>query len=351
MRDMKLDTLKSSLVELWSLENNELPSIMLWSQPGAGKSAVIQQVATALEEAKKKKVIVNDVRLLLMNPIDLRGIPVADDEKENAVWLKPEIFDMDPSDDIINILFLDELSAAPPSVQASAYQLVLDRQVGEHKLPDNVVIVGAGNRVTDKSVAYKMPLALANRFTHFTVEVDFDAWKTWALTDGEIDQKVMGFLNYRPALLNQFDPSSPDLAFPTPRTWEMSSKYLKSMPFQTAMTFLAGTIGAGPAVEFETYCKVYTQLPNLLDIANGVYHGQKKEPSVLYALVSALVFNSKKMSKPQLANTLKYLMNMSPEFSILAGKDMLRMKETRKNLIGLPEWQQWIDKFGKYLPK
>ena len=82
---------------------------------------------------------------------------------------------MDSSDDVFNILFLDEISAAPPSVQSAAYQIVLDHKVGEHKLPKNCVVICAGNRVTDHSVAYKMPKALANRVLHYEITSDFTA--------------------------------------------------------------------------------------------------------------------------------------------------------------------------------
>lgn len=71
---------------------------------------------------------------------------------------------MDSSDDIVNILFLDEISAAPQSVQAAAYQITLDRVVGEHKLPDNCIVIAAGNRVTDKSVALKCQRHLQTDF-------------------------------------------------------------------------------------------------------------------------------------------------------------------------------------------
>ena len=103
---------------------------------------------------------------------------------------------MDPSDDIVNILFLDEISAAPQSVQAAAYQITLDRVVGEHKLPDNCIIIAAGNRVTDKSVSFKMPKALANRLCHFEIQSDFDSWRDWAVKNG-INQKVLGFISFK----------------------------------------------------------------------------------------------------------------------------------------------------------
>ena len=140
-----------------------MPSVMLWGPPGVGKSQAVRQIAKIIERNTEKEVHVTDVRLLLFNPIDLRGIPTSNADKTSAVWLKPQIFQMDPSDEVVNILFLDEISAAPQSVQAAAYQITLDRVVGEHQLPENCIVIAAGNRVTDRSVAYNMPKALANR--------------------------------------------------------------------------------------------------------------------------------------------------------------------------------------------
>ena len=133
------------------------PSVMLWGPPGVGKSQGIRQIAKEINEQTGKRVDITDVRLLLFNPVDLRGIPTANADKTLAVWLRPKIFQMDENEDVINILFLDEISAAPQSVQAAAYQITLDRTVGEHRLPDNCIVLAAGNRVTDRSVAYTMP--------------------------------------------------------------------------------------------------------------------------------------------------------------------------------------------------
>ncbi len=121
------------------------PSVMLWGPPGVGKSQGVRQIAEHITEETGKNVAINDVRLLLFNPVDLRGIPTANADKTLAVWLKPKIFQMDESTDTVNILFLDEISAAPPSVQAAAYQITLDRSIGEHRLPDNCIVIAAGN--------------------------------------------------------------------------------------------------------------------------------------------------------------------------------------------------------------
>ena len=141
------------------------PSVMLWGAPGVGKSQGVRQIAERIQGITGKKVSVTDVRLLLFNPVDLRGIPTANEDRTLAVWLKPKIFQMDPSEEVVNILFLDEISAAPQSVQAAAYQITLDRTVGEHKLPENCIVIAAGNRMSDRSVAYTQ-LSLARNLRY-----------------------------------------------------------------------------------------------------------------------------------------------------------------------------------------
>ncbi len=89
------------------------PSVMIWGPPGVGKSQGIRQVAKEIAEKTGKRVEITDVRLLLFNPVDLRGIPTANEDKTLSVWLKPKIFQMDESADVVNILFLDEISAVP----------------------------------------------------------------------------------------------------------------------------------------------------------------------------------------------------------------------------------------------
>ena len=93
------------------------------------------------------------------------------------------------------VLFLDEMNSAAPAVQAAAYQLILNRRVGQYKLPDNVLIVAAGNREADKGVTYRMPAPLANRFVHLELAVDFDDWFQWAV-ENDIHQDVVGYLNF-----------------------------------------------------------------------------------------------------------------------------------------------------------
>jgi hypothetical protein len=330
----------------------QVPTVMLWGQPGVGKSDAIRGLANKLQENTGKEVQVHDVRLLLFNPVDLRGIPVPDVNKEFAKWLKPQIFNMDSSNDKLHILFLDEITAAPPTVQASAYQLTLDRKVGEHKLPDNVIIMCAGNRVQDKGVAYKMPTPLANRMTHFEVVCELEDWKDWAIPNG-IHELVLGFLNFRQNLLNKFDPSSDESAFPTPRSWSFVSKFLKIYNnVDNAYPLIAGSIGEGTAIEFKAFAKVYGSLPNIDDLLNGksiVFDANK--PDIVYALSSALVSRVVKCTDTQLENMVNFITNggISPEFSVLTMKDLMRAEGVRERLLRIPQWSAWAKKHKQFI--
>ena len=330
-----------------------MPSVMLWGPPGVGKSQAVRQIASKIEKETGKKVNVTDVRLLLFNPIDLRGIPTSNEDKTLAVWLRPQIFQMDDSSDVVNILFLDEISAAPQSVQAAAYQITLDRTVGEHRLPDNCIVIAAGNRITDKSVAFKMPKALANRLMHIEVEGSFDAWKEWAVKSG-INDKVIGFLSFKRNYLTGFDSGADDLAFATPRSWEMVSNILNGIDSDINRMYplVAGIVGTGVAVEFRTWEKVYKDLPSIDDIFAGKMPKTPKSTDALYALTSSMVSYARahKDDMTGIGNSIRYSDTMPPDFSVVLIKDYMYIAPDFKNkLMLMPEFAKWMQNRGKLL--
>ena len=347
---MTVGNIVDELAEAYSalINNNSplklMPSVMLWGSPGVGKSQGVRQIARRISENTGRKVSVIDVRLLLFNPIDLRGIPTANEDKTLAVWLKPKIFQMDESTDTVNILFLDEISAAPQSVQAAAYQITLDRTVGEHRLPDNCIIIAAGNRVTDKSVAYKMPKALANRLMHIDVEVSFESWKKWAVETG-VNPMVVGYLSFRQDALINFQPSSEELAFPTPRSWEMVSNILNSINDDADKVFnlISGIVGIGAATEFHTWTKIYSKLPNVVDIFKGKANVTDIPESndVLYALEASMVGYAKKnMSDIKgITYSIRYAKGFKKEFQAILIKDYMYLGDDfKKKLLKIPEF-------------
>ena len=330
-----------------------MPSVMLWGAPGVGKSQAVRQIAKEIEDGTGKEVYVTDVRLLLFNPIDLRGIPTANEDKTLAVWLKPQIFRMDERDKVINVLFLDEISAAPQSVQAAAYQITLDRTVGEHKLPDNCIVIAAGNRTTDKSVAYKMPKALANRLLHIEVEGNFASWKEWAIRSG-INEKVIGFLSFRQDYLMCFEADSNELAFPTPRSWEMVSNILNGISdnIDDMYQLICGLIGTGTAVELRTWCNVYSRLPDIEEIFDGKNPPVPKSTDVLYALTSSMTVYARnhKDDISRIANSIRYADRMPPDFSTVLMKDYMYIeKNYKEKLIRIPEFTRWLQTKGSLM--
>lgn len=329
-----------------------VPSVMLWGPPGVGKSQAVRQIARELENTGKK-VVVTDVRLLLFNPIDLRGIPTANADKTLAVWLKPQIFQMDEGKNVINILFLDEISAAPQSVQAAAYQITLDRVVGEHKLPENCIVIAAGNRTTDKSVAFKMPKALSNRLMHIEVEGSFASWKKWAIQNG-INEKVIGFLSFRQNYLMCFNSSSNDLAFATPRSWEMVSNLLNFVDgdIDNMYPLIAGLIGTGVAIEFRSWSKIYGELPDIEDVFNGKMPPLPKGTDAMYALVSSMTAYARdhRNDMQRIANSIAYANLMPPDFSVVLLKDYMYIeKGYKEQLMRLPAFVKWLQSKGSLL--
>ena len=332
---------------------SKMPSVMLWGPPGVGKSQSIRELAKTLEDNTHKSVVITDVRLILFNPIDLRGIPTSNEDKTLAIWLKPKIFDMDASNDVINILFLDEISAASPSVQAAAYQITLDRRVGEHQLPDNCIVIAAGNRVTDKAVAYQMPSALANRFMHLEIEANYDSWNRWAILNG-INPKVLGFLKFRSTYLHTFDPKISSLVFSTPRTWELVSNILNSVSDDVKEVFdlISGLVGSGIATEFKGWVRVFKDLPDIDDIFNGKNVSVPTNTDTIYALTSSMVAYARKYKDDlnKIANSIRYAEKLPPDFALILLKDYMYIdKDYRLKLLRIPEYAKWASQKGRLL--
>ncbi len=255
---------------------------MLWGPPGVGKSDMIRQTG------ERHGAPVIDVRLSQMEPSDLRGIPFRNGEFVD--WAAPAILPNAERHGENGILFLDEITSAPPSVSAAAYQLILDRRLGEYEVPQGWAIFAAGNRQGDRGVTYTMPAPLANRFSHFDVDTHLDDWVAWAYRHA-IDERVIGFLRFRPELLFDFDPAHNPVAFPSPRSWEFAHRSLQK--FGDHEELLQGTLQAcvGPAagIELTAFCNSLDKMPDLDDIVAGRDVPVPDEIDLQYAVAAALV--------------------------------------------------------------
>lgn len=264
--------------------------VFLWGPPGIGKSDLVSGIANELGA------VMIDLRLSQMDPTDIRGIPFYNKEINKMDWAAPiELPDEEfASKYPLVVLFLDELNAAPPAVQAAAYQLILNRAVGKYRLPDNVVMVAAGNRESDKGVTFRMPSPLANRFVHLEVRADFPSWEHWAVQN-KIHKDVVGYLAFAKQDLFDFDPRSSSRSFATPRSWAFVSELLDDNDNDSSTTDLvAGTVGEGMAVKFMAHRKISGQMPNATDILAGrVTELKIREISAMYSLTVSLCYELK----------------------------------------------------------
>jgi len=264
--------------------------VFIWAPPGVGKSDLIQEIG----REQNRKVI--DIRLLLLEPTDLKGIPYYDSHAKSMRWAKPselpgnEIESPDLQD---AILFLDELNAAPQSVQAAAYQLMLNKRIGEYVLPEKVSIVCAGNRETDRGVTFRMPSPLANRLIHLEMTTKFDDWQQWAIQN-KIHPDVIGFLSHHKQHLFNFDPKTSDKAFATPRSWSFVSDLIADVDDSLITTLVAGTVGEGIAIEFAQHCRISAKMPKPDDILTGRETKLNvKEISAMFSLTIAMCYTLK----------------------------------------------------------
>lgn len=327
----------TSLVEtIDSLVEKKVPTF-LWGAPGIGKSSIVRQIAD------EKNIGFIDLRLALMDPTDLKGIPFYDKESHTALWAPPAFLPKEGS----GILFLDELNSAAPSVQASAYQLILDRKVGEYELPDGWAIVAAGNREGDRGVTYRMPSPLANRFVHFEMEVDVDDWRLWAYKRA-LDERVISYISYRSEHLFTFDAKSDNKSFATPRSWEYVNSILNSsVSDNLLLDAVSGAVGKDVAVSFLSFAKVMGRLPDIEQILSSGSGEYSDEVDVLYALSTGLISAYlKESSDEKLDNLLRYTLDLKSEFAVMIVQDLqrngIRMEHS-------DVFKEWVKKFSYLL--
>ncbi len=283
---------------------------------GAGKSQLIQQVCDELGYELR------DVRLSQMDPTDIKGFPCPDNAKGVMKWLPPDFFPP-MNAKTKGLIFMDELSSAPQATQAAAYQLTLDRRVGNYILPKGWTVAAAGNRDIDRSIVNRMPAALANRLVHLDYDVDLDDFVAHAMKSG-IEPSLIAFLRFKSNLLHSFDPQQNPIAFPTPRTWFKADQITKlNMTSNDEYETLKGTVGEGAATEYKAFMKVIKDLPTLDEINLTPETTRVPEsPSTLYALSTTLSMATTKTSFPRF---MKYVERMPVEFQVTYMRDTLKL--------------------------
>lgn len=326
--------------EFLSAREGHHTPVMLWGAPGVGKSQMIAEIA------RRHDAPMIDIRLSQMEPSDLRGIPF---RIENRVeWAVPSMLPDRARHGPNGILFMDEITSAPPSVSAAAYQLILDRRLGEYQVPPGWAIFAAGNRQGDRGVTYTMPAPLANRFSHFEVETHLDDWVGWAYAHA-MDERLIAFLRFRPELLFDFNAAQNPVAFPSPRSWEFAHRALQKFDANSDLLLpaLQACVGAAAGLELNAFIENLDRMPDLDAILDGELVTVPSEVDLQYAVACALVARAVRIKSNADARKIHgHILDYAARFplremGIMLVSDMHRA--IGQNLFAVPQFSVWAN--------
>lgn len=321
---MKPSQIAASLPKIWAA--GRVPFI--WGDVGIGKSDVVNQISENIGD-------IVDIRLSLYDPTDLRGFPVkylGKNGQEAMRFISPDILPRSGK----GVIFLDEFPAAPPAVQAVAYQLILNRRLGAYEIPEGWRVVAAGNHARNGGVHYAPAPALANRFIHLEMECDATEWDVWA-GQRNLPFLLRAFLRFRPALLHNVEARKQGHGFPTPRAWA-SVAALSDQNFSTANWFAVakGTVGEAAAIEFVAFVKTAEELPSIEEILDDPETAKlPKSPGAKHAVSLML---EEYADKKNFASCLKYLGRLEVEYQTAFNHSVARNKV---ELCSTPAFIKW----------
>lgn len=273
----------------FNIEHDIKHAILGLGPPGLGKSQVIHQVG----DKYGYKVI--DIRLAQMSEVEIGGLIYPNEDKTKTRWLSPEILPDVERDGEKTILLLDEITSCPKRVQVAAYQLILDRRVGQYQLPEGTFVIALGNREDDDGVYIHLAGPLADRFEIHTIDVDFDTWKWDYAMKAGIHSYVMDYLTFKPAALHTQDPESGNMVFATPRSWERVSDILtidKDISKPVIRNKIIGNIGMEEALQFMEFVKSNDRHVSAQDFIDG-RATQPEAPEEIAILVDGIVAGAK----------------------------------------------------------
>lgn len=289
--------------------------VLLWGNAGVGKSSTLAGLAVKLALA------IEIVIASLREPADFAGLPII--EKED-VKLAPPSWAKRLKESEKGILFLDEITTAPPAVQAALLRVVLDGVVGDLKLPEAISVVGAANPPEIAANGYDLAPPMANRFIHLDWELDPIQWANgmengWDTSYEEVEilppnweeeitvakKLIADFIRKLPNLLYQY-PKEETLAgkaWASPRSWNFAATLLAAcraakVSNEITTILIKGAVGEAPAISFMGWLSEL-DLPDPEDLlSSGTFKFEKfkgrhdKVQVVLQSILAALKRNN-----------------------------------------------------------
>jgi len=238
-------------------------------------------------------------------------VPFIDTKTGRTVWGRPDFMPHAGA----GILFLDEITSAPPAVQAAAYQLVLTPE--DFGIPLSWMVIAAGNNKSDRGVTFNMAAPLQNRMCDISVNTTLDDFVEYAVKCG-IRSEVTSFLMDRPDFLHKFEPTGDIKPFPSPRSWfAVSDTLTLDIPAQDRVELLRGDVGEEVAMSFETHLRLFESLPRINDILDGKDVAVPKEMNARYCVAMGL---AARIDSDNFDNAWKFLEKMPSEIQTLTVK-------------------------------
>lgn len=305
-------------------------AVMIWGDSGIGKSELSDQIAAA--EGRRKI----DFRLNIREPVDLRGIPVPDLAAMVTKWLTPTELPKSDGSDGPTLLVLDEINTGTLQMMAVAMQLVLERAIGDYRLPDNCAILALGNRSKDSRAVVQMPKPLRNRFAHFTMIVDHDAWVEHCKRTG-LPAEIIAFIRFRPEYLLR-QPVGEENAYASPRSVYRCGVYVDERP-SLRMKLFFSMVGKDVGGEMESFVSMYKSLANIDDILKHPTTARiPTERSEFYAVGTALGRLADRKTFPNVITYAKRMGEVHREIEILTVTDAVGRDANLANVSAYSKW-------------
>ena len=309
--------------------------------PGCGKSQIVKEIA---DEYGLKMI---DCRLSTMEPTDLQGLPWIQDGK--AQFNPYEFFPLEdtpiPKGYQGWCLFLDEFNSASRATQAAAYRVVLDREVGQHKLHSHCFVIAAGNKLTDNAIVNRLSTAMISRVVHLPMIADFDDWLLNFAIPHKIDERIIAYLSMYPDKLMQFDPEREDEVFCSPRTWEFASKLIRANEGKLSkglIPVLSGCITFEEATSFVQFSEVYKDLITIDMLQKNPDMEPPQDHATLWATVIHLINAT---TKDNFKDLVVFLRKIPSTFQIVY---LRSLKSLHRDLLDEPEFVKFVEEIGDF---
>lgn len=291
---MEID--QGSMAELMRLSIQNGTNFMVFGNAGIGKTEM------AIQECERAGVIPVYLNLSVLEGPDLQGIPYRTQDNKTAYAI-PEKFEYrsaEGPDKRRVALIVDELDKSRPELQNPMLELFQYRSINGTLLNIHSIIA-TGNLPDENSHSQPVSHALMNRCAVYKTKCEFEPWRKWAVSVGEVHSLVVGFLNRNPDKLLVDPPDGDDTAYvhPSPRSWTYAGQDLNSLPKDTDTArqalVVAGRVGTAAAADFQTWLDHHRHIEPYVDAL--VKEGRHPQPDVISALDRCFVFSLSAMSE------------------------------------------------------